>query len=246
MPEILHNKRLIRPVIVTDKTVEKAIAPYLPKAFLTDNPLVYFKGNCTFEEIDRLCDILAPYDSIITFVGGQLIDTVKVVSDKLNIFLINIQTLPSNCAALTSKSIIYASSTHEKIANKRQQKPVDMVLIEPELLRRAPKAYIVSGIGDTLAKYYEIRRRLTLDKTIHVTAAIGRFYIETCRKITLSLEDFNEISDIEWHNALDTIFLVAASVDGIADQDGRSVGAYAFHNAYVKVIEGRRPTHGEI
>lgn len=163
---------------------------------------------------------MAPYDSIITFVGGQLIDTVKVVSDKLNIFLINIQTLPSNCAALTSKSIIYASSTHEKVANKRQQKPVDMVLIEPELLRRAPKAYIVSGIGDTLAKYYEIRRRLTLDKTIHVTAAIGRFYIETCRKITLSLEDFNEISDIEWHNALDTIFLVAASVDGIAKTSG--------------------------
>lgn len=156
LPEILHNKRLIRPVIVTDKTVEKAIAPYLPKAFLTDNPLVYFKGNCTFEEIDRLCDILAPYDSIIAFGGGQLIDTVKVVSDKLNIFLINIQTLPSNCAALTSKSIIYASSTHEKVANKREQKPVDMVLIEPELLRRAPKAYIISGIGDTLAKYYEI------------------------------------------------------------------------------------------
>lgn len=67
-----------------------------------------------------------------------------------------------------------------------------------------------------------------MDKTIHVTAAIGRFYIETCRKIMLSLEDFNEISDIEWHNALDTIFLVAASVDGIADQDGRSVGAHAF------------------
>lgn len=128
----------------------------MPKAFLTDNPLVYFKGNCTFEEIDRLCDILAPYDSIIAFGGGQLMDTVKVVSDKLNIFLINIQTLPSNCAALTSKSIIYASSTHEKVANKREQKPVDMVLIEPELLRRAPKAYIISGIGDTLAKYYEI------------------------------------------------------------------------------------------
>ena len=46
-------------------------------------------------------------------------------------------------------------------------------------------------------------------------------------------------------NLFDTIFLVAASVDGILDQDGRSVIAHAFYNGYVKVKLDYIKTHGE-
>ena len=46
-------------------------------------------------------------------------------------------------------------------------------------------------------------------------------------------------------NLFDTIFLVAASVDGILDQDGRSVIANAFYNGYVKVKLDYIKTQGE-
>lgn len=61
-------------------------------------------------------------------------DTAKVVSDRLNNVLINVQTVPSNCAAFTTKSIVY-SPTHEMIASVREKKPVDAVILEPELLK---------------------------------------------------------------------------------------------------------------
>ena len=48
-------------------------------------------------------------------------DTAKVVSVRLNNVLINVQTVPSNCAAFTTKSIVY-SPTHEMIASVREKK----------------------------------------------------------------------------------------------------------------------------
>ncbi len=42
----------------------------------------------------------------------------------------------------------------------REKKPVGAVVLEPELLQNAPLEYLRSGIGDTLAKYYEIRQTL--------------------------------------------------------------------------------------
>lgn len=70
-------------------------------------------------------------------------DTAKVVSDRLNNVLINVQTVPSNCAAFTTKSIVYSpttksivySPTHEMIASVREKKPVDAVILEPKLLK---------------------------------------------------------------------------------------------------------------
>ncbi|MDD6892800.1 MAG: hypothetical protein PUD28_00810 [Lactobacillus sp.] len=47
-------------------------------------------------------------------------DTAKVVSDRLGNVLINIQTVPLNCAAFTTKSIVY-SETHEMIASVREK-----------------------------------------------------------------------------------------------------------------------------
>ncbi|MGT2929797.1 iron-containing alcohol dehydrogenase family protein [Streptococcus dentasini] len=245
LPEIIDRYSLKNPRILTDTTVYQVIKDYLPDRFLEIYPLTYFEGNCTFEEIDRLVEIFQEHDAILAFGGGQLMDTAKMVSDHLKIPIIASQTVPSNCAALTTKSIIY-SQTHEKIDNVRHNKSVDVVLLDPELLVRSPRSYVLSGIGDTLAKFYEIRRRLTNDKADLLSIEIGRFYIELCRREMLSVTDYQSLTGKALINFIDTIFLVAASVDGIADKDGMSVAAHAFHNAYVKVKPTDRSTHGEI
>nr|WP_303094226.1 iron-containing alcohol dehydrogenase family protein [Limosilactobacillus mucosae] len=213
-----------------------------------------FNGSCEFAEIDRLTEQLRPYDGIIAFGGGQLMDTAKVVSDRLNNVLINVQTVPSNCAAFTTKSIVYSpttksivySPTHEMIASVREKKPVDAVILEPELLKNAPLEYLRSGIGDTLAKYYEIRRRLTDDKMHSLSLSLARDLIERCREEMLKMNDPRTLNGLDLQNFIDTIFLVASLVDGFADLDGRSVAAHTFYNAYVKVIGPQRFTHGEI
>lgn len=173
-------------------------------------------------------------------------DTAKVVSDRLNNVLINVQTVPSNCAAFTTKSIVY-SPTHEMIASVREKKPVDAVILEPGLLKNAPLEYLRSGIGDTLAKYYEIRRRLTDDQMHSLSLSLARDLIERCRQEMLKVDNPRSLNGLDLQNFIDTIFLAASLVDGLADLDGRSVAAHTFYNAYhLKVIGPQRFTHGEI
>lgn len=181
-----------------------------------------FTGYCTFQEVERIEKIITDADALIAFGGGQLVDTAKLVTDNLSIKSVIVQIVPSNCAALTTKSIVY-SEAHEKIANVRHKKAVDLVLLEPDILKTAPRKYLLWGIGDTLAKFYEIRRRITKENENLVSAQIGKEYITICRREVLKVTDIEALDDLALTNLFDTIFLVAASVDGILDQDGRSV-----------------------
>ena len=175
----------------------------------------------------------------------QLLFNFIVVSDRLNNVLINVQTVPSNCAAFTTKSIVY-SPTHEMIANVHEKKPVDAVILEPELLKNAPLEYLRSGIGDTLAKYYEIRRRLTDDQMHSLSLSLARDMIERCCEEMLNVDNPRSLNGLDLQNFIDTIYLATSLVDGFADLDGRSVAAHTFYNAYVKIIGPQRFTHGEI
>lgn len=246
LPEIIEEHRYQKPTILTDEIVKNVVKDYLPDNLLQSWPVTIFRGTASYEEIERLTKQFSDYDVIVAMGGGQVMDTAKVVADQLKVGLINVQTVPSNCAAITTKSILYSEDEHAMVGFHRQSQAVGMVLLEPDLLKNAPYPYILSGIGDTLAKFYEIRLRLIEDKLDLVTAVIGRQFLEICRNEMLKVIDPVALEGQELTNFLDTIFLVAASVDGIADLDGRSVAAHAFYNAFVKIKGHGIKTHGEL
>ena len=62
----------------------------------------------------------------------------------------------------------------------------------------------------------------------------------------MSVQSLDQLKDDQLLNFLDTIFLFAASVDGFADLNGRSVAAHTFYNAFVKVKGVTKFTHGEV
>lgn len=245
IPDILDEDQYQQAVILTDVNAEKAVQNYVVDGFFDRYKTVLFNGNCTFDEIDRLTALIKGADVLVAFGGGQLLDTAKCVADNLSIALINVPTLPSNCACITTKSIVY-SNEHEMIANVRHKQSVQMVLVEPKVQQEAPYAFILSGIGDTLAKWYEIRRRLTVEKSKLVVSGLARHFIQVCRDEMLKVTNISTLSTLELRNLVDTIFLVAASVDGWAGLDGRSVAAHNVYNAYIKIYPHHTSTHGEI
>lgn len=247
LDELVEQLKITTPLVITDETVRKISQPFLPAGFYHCFPPVLFNGANTFAEAKRITAIAnrKNADGVIALGGGQLMDNAKLVADAVGAKLINIQTVPSNCAALTTKSIVY-NDRHEMIDNVRVTNPVTAVLLEPALLKEAPLEYIASGIGDTLAKYYEIRRRLPQGKISLATEQAARYFIDRCRGEMLKVTDLAELSGDNLLNFLDTIFLFAASVDGLADLNGRSVAAHTFYNAYVRVKHPAQYTHGII
>lgn len=238
---IIKQLKIHLPLVITDQTVKKVSAPFLPDNFYDEHPLAIFAGANTYPEAQRLSNIAKEInaDGVIALGGGQLMDSAKLVANSIDGKLINIQTVPSNCAAFTTKSIVY-NDKHEMIDNYRVANPVTAVLLEPQILQEAPTEYINSGIGDTLAKYYEIRRRLPADKLSLASEAAARYFIDHCRTEMLKVTNVSQLKGDDLTNFIDTIFLFAATVDGLADLNGRSVAAHTFYNAYVKV---KRPSH---
>lgn len=246
--DLIKQLSVAMPMVVTDETVRKVSQPFLPADFYRRYPPVIFTGANTFAEAKRIIAIAKKKaaDGIIALGGGQLMGNAKLVADAVGAKLINIQTVLSNCAALTTKSIVY-NDRHEMVANVRITNPVTAVLLGPELLKAAPPEYVASGIGDTLAKYYEIRRRLPRERISLVTEQAARYFIDRCRGEMLKVTDLQRLSGNDLLNFLDTIFLFAASVDGFADLNGRSVAAHTFYNAYVQVLlEGNHELAEEI
>ncbi|CAM3225359.1 iron-containing alcohol dehydrogenase family protein [Leuconostoc rapi] len=244
--QIISEKNYLEPVILTDDRVIQVSKSFLPNSFYEHHRVIIFKGHATYAEIDRIVSLLESADVLVALGGGQLLDTAKSVVNKGNIDFINIPTIASNCAAITTKSMIYSEENHELVGRQRHNKPVQLVLVDPLLLKHTPTSYLLSGIGDTLAKYYEIRRRLYVPEAQGAVLDIARTTIEIAKERTLEINDLNQIDDQTFVNLLDTIFLVAASVDGFAATRGRSVAAHSFHNGYLKAIDHPAKTHGEI
>lgn len=246
--EIIQNKEYQHPTILTDQNVIQATKEFLPDDFYERYSLIIFGGNCTYEEADRVKALVdLQTDVLIALGGGQLMDTAKNVADWLKLDLINVPTVPSNCASIATKSMVYSEKNHELVGRERHPQAVTLVLVDPEVLRQAPKNYILSGIGDTLAKWYEIRRRLLVPAAQGAALDIARRLIEVSKERTLAIMDLSLLDDKEvFSNLLDTIFLIAASVDGFASTRGRSVAAHSFNNGYLKVNHHPIKTHGEV
>lgn len=245
--DILKELKIHTPLVITDTTVKKVSTPFLPPNFYDQHPFANFAGANTYPEAQRLSAIAKKIkaDGIIALGGGQLMDSAKLVANAIDGKLINIQTVPSNCAAFTTKSIVY-NDQHEMIDNYRVANPVTAVLLEPQILQEAPTEYINSGIGDTLAKYYEIRRRLPKGQLTLASEAAARYFIDHCRTEMLKVTNVSQLKGDQLTNFIDTIFLFAATVDGLADLNGRSVAAHTFYNAYVKVKRPSKYPHGVV
>lgn len=246
--EIIVLKKYQHVAILTDENVIDATKGFVPDDFYSRYQLIKFAGTCSYEETDRVQAIVdSNTDVLIALGGGKLLDTAKNVADNLSINLINVPTLPSNCASIATKSMVYSEEDHVLVGRERHAQAVSLVLVDPLLLRQAPKNYILSGIGDTLAKWYEIRRRLQVPEAEGPALDIARKTIEVSRERTLAITDLSLLDDKQvFADLLDTIYLIAASVDGFAVEKGRSVGAHSFHNGYLTVRHHPEKTHGEI
>lgn len=119
--------------------------------------LVIYGKECTQE---RVLELFEKYkDSDIDFVvgvgGGKAIDTAKCFADKLNKPLITVPTIASTCAASSALAVTY---TPEHIFSKIVyfDKPAYHCFIDTSIILNAPYEFLRAGIGDTLAKHYEV------------------------------------------------------------------------------------------
>ncbi len=118
----------------------------------------WFGGECSDTHIQRLTRRVAELniDLIIAAGGGKALDTCKAVGAAGNVPVVAVPTIAATCAAVTPLTIRYYDDGRFRDLYPLPQAPA-AVIIDSDLLARAPLRWLAAGLGDTLAKWYEFR-----------------------------------------------------------------------------------------
>lgn len=118
---------------------------------------VIYGKECYRARIAQLADTYrnSGADVIVGVGGGKAIDTAKCVADTLKIPVVTVPTIASTCAASSALAVIY-DENHTYEGFWYLPRPAHHCFIDTDIIVNAPDMYFRAGIGDTLAKFYEV------------------------------------------------------------------------------------------
>ena len=114
-----------------------------------------FGGVCTWDEINRVREIASAgvYDFIIGMGGGKTLDTARVVARQLGVKYIAAPTIAATDAPTASACVVY--SNEGSVVDYFTTSNPDYVLMDTRIVAEAPARFLVSGMGDALATWFE-------------------------------------------------------------------------------------------
>lgn len=233
---------------------ERAIAgarPYLPESFNAEGAKqILFKGHCSERDVASLVEQSGNDRSVVIGIGGgALLDTVKAVARRLGLPVVAIPTIAATCAAWTPLSVWYndaGSALHFEIFDDANF----LVLVEPDIILNAPAEYLLAGIGDTLAKWYEAVVLAPEPESLPLTVRLGINGALAIRDVLLerseqALADQARAEQTQaFRDVVDAIIAGGGMVGGLGERYTRVAAAHAVHNGLTVLPQTDKYLHG--
>jgi glycerol dehydrogenase len=239
-------------LIIADTIVEELFLSDL-EAGLTefDYEIEFFNGECSKVEIERLKEKAAQENAelIIGMGGGKTLDTAKAVAHYSELPVVIVPTIAATDAPCSALSVIY---TEEGVFEDYLFLPKnpDAVIIDTEIVANAPVRFLVSGMGDALATYFEAAASaLTRKKAMSggaptMTALnLAELCYNTLLEYGVSAKKAAEAGVVT--EALEKIVEANTLLSGLGFESGGLAAAHAVHNGFTVLEETHTKTHGE-
>lgn len=121
---------------------------------------VTFGGECSDEEIARALSALAAtgeaVDCIVAVGGGKCIDAGKCLAWRLDVPMVSCPSLASNDAPCSAVSVLYTPAGVTQGLAFFPRNPA-LVVVDTSVVAEAPERYLVAGMGDAMATWFEAR-----------------------------------------------------------------------------------------
>ena len=237
LEQIIGNRSA---VLIHGRQAYEAAAFALP-----DVPRFLFEGHCTDQQVEALKLSCAPYDVILALGGGSVIDTAKQVAFQLQLPIIVIPTIVSNCAPWTPLSVMY-DEQGQYLRFDTFPVVIEALLLDHRILAASPYDYFIAGLVDTLAKWYEARA-LSGSSAEDPIIEMALRTAERCKDLILST-DVSETRfrkyPAEIQHLVETVIPLAGSIGGFGDAATRGAIGHAVHNALSPYQETHAFLHG--
>lgn len=211
-------------------------------------------GTECYEE--RVFELYEGYKNIdIDFVvgvgGGKALDTSKYLADMLNVPVVTVPTIASTCAASSALSVIYTKE-HSFSKFVYYKKPAYHCFIDTKIIMEAPYDFIRAGVGDTLAKHYEVEfsaRGRVLDYSSQLGLTISNMCNEPLMKYAkVALDEVKKgnICD-ELEQVILTIIITTGMVSMLINPDYNGAMAHALFYG-LTILDGfeEKFLHGDV
>ena len=210
-----------------------------------------FGGESTVAEMERVCALVraSGADFIAGIGGGKTLDTAKAAADKLSLPVVIIPTIASTDAPCSAVSVFYTPEGLFDHYIKTRRNP-DLVIVDTEIIARAPVRFLVSGMGDALSTWFEAeacKRKYAPNLTGFcgsMTAyALAQLCYDTLLEQGLLAKTACRAQAVT--PALENIVEANTLLSGLGFESGGLAAAHSIHNGLTALPQTRKFYHGE-
>lgn len=207
-----------------------------------------FTGECSLPTIHGVVEELnsASVDALVAVGGGKCVDAGKCVADRLGVPVIVVPTLASNDAPCSALSVLYTSSGVVTGAEFFRHSPA-YVIVDTEVIAAASPRYLVAGMGDAMATWYEAKvcadnpharnalgARPTLAASVLGQACANVLYDDGLRAIEcVHHHHLNQREEIT--TALERVIEANTLLSGVGFESGGLAAAHGLAQGYTAV-----------
>lgn len=238
--------------ILIDKFIYDTYLPEILSSFKQESipyNAVVFGGECSMQEIEKHVHALDKCDAVIGIGGGKTLDTAKGIAYYGGVPDIIVPTAASTDAPCSRLAVVYTES-HEFEKYLPLNINPTMVIVDTEVIAKAPARFLMAGIGDAMSTYYEAdacRRSNAVTMTGgHVS--LGAFALAKLCHDTLLSDGLQAKIAVERHvvtPALENVIEANTYLSSVGFESSGLAAAHAVHDGITLLPETHKYLHGE-
>jgi glycerol dehydrogenase len=212
-----------------------------------------FGGEVTEKEIIRVTEVAKPFapDIIVGIGGGKTLDTAKAVADNFHVPVIIAPTTASTDAPCSALSVIYKDNGEHSHPRHYVGSP-NVVLMDSDVITKAPIRFLVSGMGDALSTYFEARANDESDSPNYISGGYRRPKVamaiaKLCYDILLEDGVKAKLAAEAGvcTEAVENIIEANTLLSGLGFENTGCAGAHSVGDGITALPEGAKTLHGE-
>lgn len=214
---------------------------------------VRFGGESSDAEIERCVAAgrAAGAKSVVGIGGGKALDTAKITAFHIGARIVTVPTIASTDSPTSSLGVIYSpDGVYDRVV--RCGRNPDVVLVDSELIVKAPARFLAAGMGDALSTFYEARSNVESRSNNYIgdgyATTVGGYQIARACHDTLMRDGraaYVAARDGRLTTAVENIIEANTLLSGLGFENCGVSGAHGIHDALTVLEPVHHFLHGE-